>query len=421
MIIPSIDLMKSRAVQLIGGREKALDAGPPVPILESFRLAGEVAVVDLDAAMGCGSNEELIRRLCRMAPCRVGGGIRTARAAIDWLDAGAAKIVIGTAAEPDLLKQLPRERVIVALDALNGEVMINGWKRGTGHHVYDCLKSLQEWVGGFLVTFIEREGRLQGIDLNAVEELVDAAGGVKLTVAGGVTTAQEIAALDQMGVDAQVGMALYTDRLDLGVAIAAPMQSDRTDGLWPTVVVDDCGTALGLAWSNSGSLSQAVHKKQGIYHSRSRGLWVKGQTSGDTQELLRVDLDCDRDCLRFTVRQNGNGFCHRGDYTCWANDAGIPMLARRLANRKYDAPPGSYTKRLFDEPAMLRGKLIEEAEELAAAVSADEVIAEAGDLVYFLLVALAKAGVSWSAVQQELAHRTLKVTRRPGDLKKQSE
>ncbi|MBI1849963.1 MAG: phosphoribosyl-ATP diphosphatase, partial [Planctomycetes bacterium] len=122
MIIPSIDLMRGHAVQLVGGREKVLDAGDPRPIAERFALAGEIAVVDLDAALGHGSNTATIRDLLRMAPCRVGGGVRSVEAALEWLDAGATRVVLGTAATPEVLEKLPRDRVIAALDAIDGEV-----------------------------------------------------------------------------------------------------------------------------------------------------------------------------------------------------------------------------------------------------------------------------------------------------------
>ena len=152
MIIPSIDLMDGQAVQLIGGEQKAIDAGDPIPIAERFRLAGEIAVVDLDAALGRGSNAELIEELCRIAPCRVGGGIRDVRAARRWLDRGARSIVLGTAATPELLAQLPRERVVAALDARDGEVVVEGWRTRTGRGIVECMEELRGLVGGFLVT-----------------------------------------------------------------------------------------------------------------------------------------------------------------------------------------------------------------------------------------------------------------------------
>jgi phosphoribosyl-ATP pyrophosphohydrolase len=417
VIIPSIDLMGGQTVQLVGGKDHALDAGDPRPIAERFRLAGEIAVVDLDAALGRGSNTALIRDLLPAAPCRVGGGIRDERTAIDWLDAGAAKIVLGTAATPDLLRHLPRDRVIAALDARDGEVVVEGWKSGTGESILDRMHRLDGLVGGFLITFVEREGRLGGTRMDLVPELVAAAGSARITIAGGIATPDDIARLDALGADAQVGMALYTERLELSDAIAAPLRSDRPDGLWPTVVVDELGVALGLAYSDSESLREAVRTRRGVYHSRTRGLWVKGASSGDTQELLRIDLDCDRDALRFVVRQSGRGFCHRGTRTCWGDGAGIAALAARIGDSSARAAPGSYTARLLADPGLLAAKLSEEAAELAAARSTPEVVHETADVLYFALVVMQRGGATLGDVSAELDRRALRLKRRRGDAK----
>jgi len=423
VIIPSIDLMDGQTVQLVGGREKALDAGDPKPILEQFRLAGEVAVIDLDRALSKGSNQGLIEPLLGMAPCRVGGGIRDVESAIRWLDAGAAKVILGTAARREILEQLPRERVIAALDAVHGEVVVEGWRAGTGRNVVERMRELREFVGGFLVTFVEREGRMVGIDLDDVKRLKEAAGDARLTIAGGVATAAEIAAVDALGVDAQVGMGLYTGRFSLAEAIAAPLRTDRPDGLYPTVVVDERGVALGLAYSSLESLKEAVRLRRGVYFSRSRGgLWIKGESSGDTQELLRIDLDCDRDALRFVVRQHGRGFCHEGTRTCFerfvpATIGGVAALDATIRERRATAPAGSYTRRLFDDAELAKAKLREEAEELAAAPGAENAAQEAADVIYFALVNAARHGVGLDEIEKILDRRALKVTRRKGDAK----
>ncbi|MCB9729803.1 MAG: phosphoribosyl-ATP diphosphatase [Deltaproteobacteria bacterium] len=418
MIVPSIDLMEGQAVQLIGGEKRAIDAGDPLPIARRFRLAGEVAVIDLDAALGQGSNRELIEALCREAACRVGGGIRDEETARRWLDAGARRIILGTAARPELLSRLPKERLIAALDARDGEVVVEGWRKGTGRGILERIAELREHVSGFLVTFVEREGRLGGTDMGRVQAIVEAAGPARVTIAGGVTTAAEIAELDRLGADAQVGMALYTGRLSLGEAIAAPLRTDRPDGLWATVICDVHGRALGLAWSNARSLARAVETGRGVYWSRSRGgLWTKGESSGATQELLAIDLDCDRDALRFVVRQAPPGFCHLDTTSCWGELGGLPALAETLRARAASAPPGSYTARLLGDPALLRAKLIEEAGELADATGPEHVAAEAADVLYFAMVALARAGVDLEAVERELDRRALGVTRRAGDAK----
>lgn len=418
MIVPSIDLMGGQTVQLVGGREKALDAGDPMPIAQRFARVGEIAVVDLDAAIGTGDNARLVEALVQRFDVRVGGGIRSAGAAVRWLDAGAAKVVLGTAATPEVLRELPRQRVVAALDALNGEVVVKGWREGTGRRIAERMAELKEYVGGFLVTFVEREGRMQGLDLEEVARVVQAAAPVPVTIAGGVTTAEDVAAIDRLGAEAQVGMALYTGRLALADAFAAPLVTDRADGLWPTVVVDEQGVALGLAYSSSQSLREAIETGRGVYHSRSRGgLWRKGESSGAVQKLLRVDVDCDRDALRFTVVQDGPGFCHRDTRTCWGQDAGLGALSRTLAARIASAPPGSYTARLASDPDLLRAKLVEEANELASAAGPAHVAAEAADVIYFALVAAARAGVSTIDIERVLERRARAVTRRPGNAK----
>lgn len=410
MILPSIDLQGGCAVQLVGGERLAIDAGDPMPLLTRFSVVGEVPVVDLDAARGEGSNAEVMRAMCRRARVRVGGGIRDVETARQWLDAGATSIVIGTAAEPELLSQLPPERVVVALDEKDGGVVTHGWRQSTGRNVFERMRELRGLCAGFLVTFVDREGRLQGTDLKRAAEAVAAAGDARVTIAGGVTTADEVAALDRLGADAQVGMALYSGELSLADAFAAPLVSDREDGLFPTVVVDEAGTALGLCWSSRESLRQAIEQRRGIYQSRKRGVWVKGATSGATQELLGVALDCDRDALRFTVRQSGSGFCHLESRTCWGQDGGIRRLMRRVEAIEPDAGSASNTSRLLANPDLLAAKLREEAAELADPDA--DVVAEAADVLYFTLARLRAAGASLADVDAELDRREARVTRR---------
>ena len=446
MIIPSIDLMDGRAVQLRRGKEFVLDGGDPFERLEEFSVAGEVAVVDLDAAMGQGSNTPIIRELVRQAPCRVGGGIRDIDTALTWLDAGAERVVIGTAASVDFCSQLPRERVIAAVDAEGGRVVVEGWQTKTEHGVIDRIKELTPVVSGFLLTQVEYEGGMSGWNEDLVGQAVQAAGSVRITAAGGITTAEDVGRLDHLGADAQVGMALYTNRMSLGEAVGAPLVKAIDGRLWPTVVCDEEGHALGLVWSTRESLEAAVRERRGIYWSRSRdALWIKGETSGATQQLLRVELDCDRDALRFVVRQRGSGFCHTGTQGCWPTPFTLSTLSDVIARRGQEAPEGSGTAKLMADPALLVSKLREETEELIQALQADEaasgtrsrddagsgyvdggdartgdsaepaneVIHEAADLLYFTLVAAASRGAGVDALRRELAQRSLRVRRRP--------
>lgn len=418
MIVPSIDIMDGQAVQLVGGKEKVIEAGDPRPLAEKFGRVGEIAVIDLDAAMGRGSNAELIEELLSLARCRVGGGIRSAEAAHRWLDAGAHRVILGTAARPEVLRELPRERVIAALDGVGGRVVVEGWQAETGDLVEDRIEQLRPYVGGFLITFVELEGRMGGLPQERVEALARRCGDARVTVAGGVRDAEDVALADRAGADAQVGMSLYTGVMGLAEGFCAPLRSDRPDGLWPTIVADEQGRALGLVYSSLESVRAAIEEGSGVYYSRSRGgLWRKGERSGATQRLIGIAADCDRDALRFTVAQAGSGFCHEGTATCFGGATGLDRLDRTLEQRTRNAPKGSYTQRLLDDPELLRAKLLEEAGELLDATTPDEAAWEAADVMYFALVAARCKGVGLSRIEQELDRRALVVGRRGGEAK----
>lgn len=417
MIVPSIDLVGGQAVQLVGGEALALEADDPRELMRSFSPLGEVAVIDIDAARGEGDNSELIKELSRLGRVRVGGGIRDTETALRWLDSGADKVIIGTAASEDLLTLLPAERVIVALDSRDGMIATHGWRKSSDTTLEDGVVRFRDLCGGLLITIIEREGLMEGTDLGLAARIVELAGTTRVTVAGGVTTAGEIDKLDQLGADAQVGMALYTGQLGLAEAFTAPLVSDRADGLWPTVVTDERGVALGLVWSDLESVATALETSSGVYRSRSRGLWIKGETSGSRQELIAIDVDCDRDALRFRVRQSGSGFCHLGSRSCWGPDNGIPRLDRRIWDIAERMPERSNTARLLRDPALLGAKLREEAAELADAEDTLDIAHEAADLIYFALVKAAAGGVDLSTIERILDDRESVISHRPMESK----
>ena len=217
--------------------------------------------------------------------------------------------------------------------------------------------------------------------------------------------------------------------VSLARAFVSCLRSDRPDGLYPTVVCDVFGVALGLVYSNDESIAASFATGDATYWSRSRNsLWIKGKTSGATQKVRSIRFDCDCDALRFCVEQAGSppSFCHRQCRTCWGEDDGIGHLFRTIEQRKAKAPQGSYTKRLFDDRALLRDKLLEESQELIEAVgesisgegTTHHVAEETADLLYFALVACCAGGASLSAAVEVLAARSLKVKRRPGNAKR---
>lgn len=200
--------------------------------------------------------------------------------------------------------------------------------------------------------------------------------------------------------------------------LSTSWKSDRPDKLLPTVVCDERGTALGLVYSSEDSVGESLRTQTGVYQSRKRGLWYKGATSGDTQELVRVSMDCDNDALKFIVKQKGQ-FCHLEQFGCFGDLKGISRLEQTLISRKQSAPEGSYTKRLFSDEKLLRAKIMEEAEELCDAKTPEEIAFEAADLIYFALTKAVGAGVSVADIEANLDAKSLKVKRRPGNAKGQ--
>ncbi|KUI60513.1 Histidine biosynthesis trifunctional protein [Cytospora mali] len=205
-------------------------------------------------------------------------------------------------------------------------------------------------------------------------------------------------------------------KLPVSKILCSTWSSDRADKLIPTVVTDENGIALGLVYSSEESVGEALRTQTGVYQSRKRGLWYKGASSGDTQELVRISLDCDSDALKFVVRQTGR-FCHLEQFGCFGDLKGIPKLEQTLKSRKATAPAGSYTARLFNDEKLLRAKIMEEAEELCDAKSPQDVAFEAADLIYFALTKAVSAGVSLTDIEKSLDAKSWKVKRRQGDAK----
>lgn len=414
MIIPSIDLMNGKAVQLKQGRDKILEKENPIELAQEFNKYNEIAVIDLDAAMRNGNNEELIKQICRIADCRVGGGIRDIKKAKELISRGASKIIIGTKAfendsiNHDFLHELEssigRQHIIIAIDAYEREIVTQAWKHRTGLDLFGVTKEIEKYASEFLFTCVEKEGGLQGTDLDTIQQVKQVTSN-KLTVAGGVTTMDEIRNLASLGVDAQLGMALYTGKISLTEAFIESL--NWKSELIPTITCDSSGQVLMLAYSTKDSLKNTFETGKMWYFSRSRNkLWMKGETSGNTQEFIKMRNDCDSDALLATVNQKGVA-CHLGSYSCFGDkqfdlNELYGVIQDRLTNQK----SGSYTATLTDKS--LREKILEEAEEVVIAKTKDEIIWEAADVLYFLTVLLAKSEVEIADVLHELRRRRKK-------------
>ncbi|MCC6345089.1 MAG: 1-(5-phosphoribosyl)-5-[(5-phosphoribosylamino)methylideneamino] imidazole-4-carboxamide isomerase [Bryobacterales bacterium] len=226
MIIPCIDLMGGKVVQLVQGRAKALEGGTVDEMLARFAAFPVIQVIDLDAAIGSGGNDELVEYLAARASIRAGGGVRTPERAEKLLAQGARHVIVGTSAfhsggiNHELLSAITaaagREQILIALDSRDGRIVVKGWREATQLTAESVIRDLEPYCGGFLCTYVDKEGMMQGTDLDWFHRL-RAATSHGITAAGGITTYEEVRELQSMKVDAALGMAIYTGRLDLGI------------------------------------------------------------------------------------------------------------------------------------------------------------------------------------------------------------
>ena len=224
MLIPSIDLMGGKIVQLVQGKRKALEFDDFEEWIDRFGKYPLIQLIDLDAAMGQGDNHTLVAHFAKRLPCQVGGGIRTVQSAKEMLAMGARKIIVGSSLirhgeiatdfAADLASQVGRESLVFAIDSRAGKVATEGWQTRTDILPAYMIELLDSWCDAFLYTHIESEGLMEGFPMDVIGQL-RAATARRLIVAGGITGYEEIAMLDSMNVDAVVGMAIYTSRLEI--------------------------------------------------------------------------------------------------------------------------------------------------------------------------------------------------------------
>jgi phosphoribosylformimino-5-aminoimidazole carboxamide ribotide isomerase len=224
VLIPSIDIMDGKIVQLIQGEKKALEFTSFEPWIERFSSYPLVQVIDLDAAMQKGHNRPLIEQLSKKLPCQVGGGIHSLEAAHAAIEAGARSVILGSVLVRDnqpatriaqsFFSALGAERLVFAIDCRGGRVAVRGWQDRTELTPVHMIQILEPWCSAFLYTHIDTEGMMQGIPLEIVRQLRSATQR-RLIVAGGISSQREIEELDRLNVDAVVGMAIYTWRLEV--------------------------------------------------------------------------------------------------------------------------------------------------------------------------------------------------------------
>ena len=428
MVISSIDLKDGHVVQLKNGKDLVLQRDDSDALIDEFNKYGEVAIIDLDAALrntdekGNTKNTELLKSLLRRGNVRVGGGIRDVKKARQLISLGAEKVIIGSAAwnanrkdgEPilntafldELVKAIGRQRIIISVDAINGKIAVKGWTETANISLIEGAREAEKYASELLFTCVEKEGCMQGTDMGMVKELRNAVK-CRVVAAGGVNSLEQVVELERMGCDVQLGMALYTGVVSLKDSFIECLDWKKTDGMIPVIAQSEAGEVLMMGYANKEAFERTFKDGKLTFFSRTRkALWTKGETSGHFLQLVKLRADCDRDTVLATVIPHG-GACHTGSWTCFTSEpdakSNMERLYATIADRFANPKPGSYTATLNDK--RVREKVMEEAEELTEAEGKDEVVWEAADLLYFVSVLMYKEGVSWKDVYNELDKR----------------
>jgi phosphoribosyl-ATP pyrophosphohydrolase/phosphoribosyl-AMP cyclohydrolase/histidinol dehydrogenase len=325
---------------------------------------------------------------------------------ISCLDRGADKVIVSLAHASEVIGSVPSDRVLLLLDVANASAVSDKTRSGVSGVLLkspslelDLISSVSHFFSGSSI-YVLSTSPTPPTSLT-IRELCSV-GAVPVLPTSQLTLGQST-----------------SSQLNIADAFLAPLRSDRPDGLFPTVVSSFAqgGRSLGLVYSSRQSIVESILSGKGVYHSRKHGLWKKGETSGATQDVVRISLDCDMDSLEFSVIQQGVGFCHLNRPSCFGGLNGLAALESTLKSRLDTAPEGSYSKRLFNDPDLLRSKIMEEADELCTAETKEQVAFEAADLLYFTLTRCIAAGVALVDIERNLDAKARKVSRKPGNAK----
>lgn len=479
-IIPTIDISRGRAVLVCEGKV-TMDNGDPLERADLLSINSDFQIVDLDRAGEIGDNSKLIKQICLKYPCYVAGGIRNYEIASDFLNNNAKRIVVSTALNKDFISKIPKDRLIIAFDI---DEEFNLYKRGrkelTKENLFDKIKELHEHISFITITFHYFEGKGKGTDIEKIkiikQFIEENSFKIRVAVAGGINSLQEISEIINMGITPQFGLGLWKKNFTLGEIYANIMNYSKMENLYhfkeqgkptlfPVVILNSIGQLLGLTYTDFNGIKESIDNNKCVFYSRERQCrWLKGETSGNFQKLLKVGLNCDRTALIFKV-QDGYNFCHLEQVSCFNfNDytsKGILFLEKNIKEaiedksfeNTYEQTPEnhftqenydcgcftkkidncnlnqkslecktelqvqkekvSYTKLISKNKKAQIAKILEEANEICFAncENKENLIHEISDLIYFLVLYCLSNNVNISEILNELNKRNYKITK----------
>ena len=362
MVIASIDMKGGHVVQLKNGKDLVLQRDDADSLISEFDKYGEVAAIDLDQALrntdakGNTANTPLLKSLLRKGNVRVGGGIRDVKKARELISLGAEKVIVGSAAwneNPgengllntafldELVAAIGKQRIIISVDAIHGKIAVKGWTETVDIPLVEGAKAAEKYCSELLFTCVEKEGCMQGTDMESCRALRDAVK-CRVVVAGGVNSLEQIVELEKMGCDVQLGMALYTGAVSLRDSFIGCLDWEKVGGMVPVIAQSTAGEVLMMGYANREAMEKSFDTGKLTFFSRTRNkLWTKGETSGNFLEIVRLRADCDRDTVLATVIPNGADVPHRK----------LDVLLRRPRRKIVDGAPVRRHIRAVRQPA----------------------------------------------------------------------
>ena len=319
--IPTLDISDGKAVLVKNGDVYKI-LGDPFDKAEFISINSHFQIIDIDAAKGKNNNRDLIKKIVKRYPCYVGGGIRTFDDAVDLLNSSARRIIVSTELNHDLLKRIPKDRLILAFDIDdNYNVYIKGRQEFHAKKLFDLFNEFIEYAEMITITFHHKEGTCLGIPLNQIKEIKEYIQNenIRIIVAGGIKSINEISELIDLGVVPQFGSVFWNGIFTLGEVfecISKKILEKKKESLIPSIIQSDEGVNLGLVFCNPLSLKISCDTRIATFFSREREkLWIKGSTSNNYFKVKNIHYNCDGSSLRFIV--NGDDFCHLGQKSCF--------------------------------------------------------------------------------------------------------
>lgn len=404
-VIPTIDISQGKAVLIKRGNvNKFLNC--PFDILDEYSFYEYIQIIDIDKSKGVGDNKDIIHKLIKKFPGKViyGGGIKTNQECLDLLSIGVHKIIIGSNIhniDVSLYKH-----IIVSFDInYKLELLYNGREIQSNTSILKILNKIN--YDHIFITFHDLEGTGKGIDITNIKKLIKIIKNTQISIAGGISSLQQIKILLDLNINPVLGFALHTKKLHIKNII--PLYFD--DPIIPTIIQNTENHVLGLVYSNKQTLSETIHKKMCVFYSRSRNtIWFKGNISGHKFSLVTLHINCSNKCLLFIVKElfsDKKEFCHNNTISCFYNTPPITLSTLfNHINSNTNSHTNSYTNYLINNRDILVMKLYEELMEFINFSDKKNLVHESSDLLYFICVFMIKHQVSFQEILYELSKRS---------------